>query len=360
MHGLDKSIATQGGSGPMTTDTLKEKDAKVRDLAQGKQMASAVKSQQATRRRSMGMVKNYFPIALLALLCIAFALMNHRFVTLSNLVTVLQQTVTLLVVALGLTFVIIAGSIDLSVGSIVGMATVVAAMTAPSLGALAIIPACAVGLLAGTINGFVFVKGKVPSFIVTLGAMVIYRGIILIFTSGTTISIDDERFVNTFGGNSLGVPHSVVVAVVLTVVCLLILDTTVFGREVRAVGGGERVAALTGIRVERVKIGIYMLLGLLAGVAGVLNGAWSMAATAQMGIGLELDAIGAVVVGGTPLTGGQGSVLRTVLGCLIMVILSNGMDMVGLDPYIQNIAKGVVLVAAVFVTIDRSKISVMK
>jgi ribose transport system permease protein len=342
------------------TEALNAQGADARGLPKGHSQAAELRSRQTARRRSMGMVKNYFPIALLALLCIVFALMNHRFVTLPNVVTVLQQTVTLLVVALGLTFVIIAGSIDLSVGSIVGLATVVAAMTAPSLGAFAIIPACAIGLLAGTINGVVFVKGKVPSFIVTLGAMVVYRGIILIFTSGTTISIDDEGFVNAFGGNSLGIPHSVIIALVLTVICVLILDTTVFGREVRAVGGGERVAALTGIRVARVKIGIYMLLGLLAGVAGVLNGAWSMAATAQMGTGLELDAIGAVVVGGTPLTGGQGSVLRTVLGCLIMSILSNGMDMVGLDPYVQNIAKGVVLVAAVFVTIDRSKISVMK
>ncbi len=305
-------------------------------------------------------VKDLFPILLLVVLCAAFAVANPQFVELTNLVTILQQAVTLLVVALGLTFVIIAGSIDLSVGSIVGLSTVVSALTAPTLGAAAIVPSCVVGLVAGAINGVVFVKGKVPSFIVTLGAMVVYRGVILIFTSGTTISIDNAGFVDAYGGKSFGLPHSVVIAAVLAAVCLVVLNHTVFGREVRAVGGGERVAALTGIRVERVKIGIYMLLGVLAGVAGVLNGAWSMSATAQMGTGLELDAIGAVVVGGTPLTGGQGSVLRTVLGCLIMVILSNGMDMIGLDPYIQNIAKGLVLVAAVFVTIDRSKIGVIK
>ena len=314
------------------------------------------------RKRAMrpDTVKDLFPIALLVVLCGVFAVANPQFVEPTNLITILQQAVTLLVVALGLTFVIIAGSIDLSVGSIVGLSTMVAALTAPMLGVAAIVPACIIGLVAGTVNGIVFVKGKVPSFIVTLGAMVIYRGIILIFTSGTTISIDDPGFVDTFGGKSFGLPHSVVIAAALAVVCLVILNHTVFGREVRAVGGGERVAVLSGIHVERVKIGIYMLLGALAGVAGVLNGAWSMSATAQMGLGLELDAIGAVVVGGTPLTGGQGSILRTVLGCLIMVILSNGMDMIGLDPYIQNIAKGVVLVVAVFVTIDRSKIGVIK
>jgi ribose transport system permease protein len=228
------------------------------------------------------------------------------------------------------------------------------------MGIAAVIPACIVGFLAGTVNGFIFVKGKVPSFIVTLGAMVIYRGVILIFTAGRTIDINEPHFVGAFAGRSFGLPHSVIITAVLTAICMLVLGKTVFGREVRAVGGGERVAALTGIHVERVKIGIFMILGLLCGVAGALSGAWMMSATAQAGQGLELDAIGAVVVGGTPLTGGQGSIPRTVLGCLIMVILSNGMDMMGLEPYLQNIAKGIVLIGAVFVTIDRSKISVMK
>ena len=309
--------------------------------------------------RSLNM-KQLFPILLLLSLWIVFTAANHRFLELSNLITILQQTVTLLVVALGMTFVIVAGSIDLSVGSILGLSTLTAGALAPSLGVAAALPACAVGVVAGAINGVVFAKGKVPSFIVTLGTMVIYRGIILLYTSGSTISIDDESFVSVFAGRTLGVPHSVIIAALLVVICSLILDYTVFGREVRATGGGERVAVLTGIRVDRVKIGMFMLLGLLAGMAGVLHGAWSMAATAQVGNGLELDAIAAVVVGGTPLTGGQGSISRTLLGSLIIVILSNGMNMIGVDPYLQSIAKGLVLVVAVFVTIDRTKIGIMK
>ncbi len=305
-------------------------------------------------------VKRLFPIALLAVLWIVFTALNPRFLELQNLITILQQTVTLLVAALGMTLVIIAGSIDLSVGSVVGLSTVTAASFAPTMGVAAALPACLVGLLAGAINGVVFAKGKVPSFIVTLGTMVIYRGIILLYTSGSTISLDDESFVDVFAGRSLGIPNSVLIAAVLVVLCALILNFTVFGREVRAVGGGERVAVLTGIKVERVKIGMFMLLGLLAGMAGVLHGAWSMAATAQTGEGLELDAIAAVVVGGTPLTGGMGSIERTVLGSLIIVILSNGMNMIGVDPYLQNIVKGVVLVAAVCVTIDRRKIGIIK
>lgn len=314
----------------------------------------------ASRRLGPEAAKRLFPVALLVVLWVVFTALNPRFLELQNLITILQQTVTLLVAALGMTLVIIAGSIDLSVGSVVGLSTVTAASFAPSLGVAAAIPACLVGLLAGAINGAVFAKGKVPSFIVTLGTMVIYRGIILLYTSGSTISLDNEAFVDVFAGRTFGLPNSVLIAAVLVVLCALILNFTVFGRELRAVGGGERVAVLTGIKVDRVKIGMFMLLGLLAGMAGVLHGAWSMAATSQTGEGLELDAIAAVVVGGTPLTGGLGSIERTVLGSLIMVILANGMNMIGVDPYLQNIVRGFVLVAAVFVTIDRRKIGIIK
>ena len=138
------------------------------------------------------------------------------------------------------------------------------------------------------------------------------------------------------------------------------LNLTVFGREVRAIGGGERIAFLTGIKVERVKIAIFGLVGLLCGMAGLLQAARSMAATAQLGEGLELDAIAAVVVGGTPLTGGVGSVQGTILGALIITILSNGMNIMGLDPYFQNIVKGLVLILSVFITIDRKKIGIIK
>ncbi len=305
-------------------------------------------------------LKQLFPVLLMAVLWVVFTALNPRFLEISNLITILQQTVVLLIVALGLTFVIIAGSIDLSVGSILGLATVTAAHFSGPLGIAAAIPACLLGLVAGTINGVVFARGKVPSFIVTLGTMVIYRGIILLYTRGSAIPIDDERFVDLFAGRTFGVPHSVLIALVLAVLCTSVLNQTVFGREVRAIGGGERVATLTGIKVVRTKIVMFMLVGLLAGMAGVLHGAWTMAATAQMGEGLELDAIAAVVVGGTPLTGGLGSMQRTVLGSLIMVILSNGMNLIGVDPYLQDIVKGIVLVAAVFITIDRSKIGIIK
>jgi ribose transport system permease protein len=305
-------------------------------------------------------MRRFFPILLLLVLAGIFSLASPRFLQFNNMMIVAQQAVVLLVAALGMTFVIIAGSIDLSVGAIVALSALVAAVTSSSLGVFAIIPACAVGVLCGTINGTIVAKGKVPSFIVTLGAMVIYRGIVLFFTRGAPVSIEDEMFLDIYSGRTAGIPHSLLIAVVMIIIAAVMLNLTVFGREVRAIGGGERIALLTGIRVDRVKIAIFALLGLLCGVAGLLQSARAMSATAQLGEGLELDAIAAVVVGGTPLTGGIGSLQGTILGALIITILSNGMNIVGVDPYFQNLVKGLVLVLSVFVTIDRKKIGIIK
>ncbi len=309
-------------------------------------------------------LRTYFPIFLFIVLCAVFASMSPRFLTFDNFSIVLQQTVVLLVAALGMTFVIIAGSIDLSVGSIVAIAALVAASLSGDWGIAAIIPAILVGTVAGLVNGIIFAKGKVPSFMVTLGTLVSYRGIVLYFTRGAPVEITSLDFIRTYSGRtdilSVAIPNAAIITLFVVLIVYLLFNYTVFGREVRAVGGGERVAVLTGMKVDRVKILIFTLSGLLCGLAGLLQSARVYAATAQLGEGLELDVIAAVVVGGTPLTGGVGTIQGTVLGAFIITILSNGMNMVGVDPFIQNIVKGVVLVAAVFVTIDRSKISIIK
>jgi ribose transport system permease protein len=328
-------------------------------------LASAEPQAEAEHKASSSLfgregVRRFFPIFLLIALAVAFSLTSSRFLQFNNLMIVAQQAVVLLVAALGMTFVVIAGSIDLSVGAIVAIAALVAAKTSGSIGVLAILPACAIGVVCGLINGLIVAKGKVPSFIVTLGAMVVYRGIVLYFTRGAPVSIENEAFLDTYSGRTAGIPNSVLIALVLIGVAAFILNLTVFGREVRAIGGGERIADLSGIRVDRAKILIFVLSGLLCGMAGLLQGARAMAATAQLGEGLELDAIAAVVVGGTPLTGGVGSIQGTILGALIITILSNGMNIIGLDPYFQNIVKGLVLVLSVFITIDREKIGIIK
>ena len=305
-------------------------------------------------------LQDYFPILLFIGLCTFFGILAPRFLTFNNFMIILQQAVVLLVTALGMTFVIIAGSIDLSVGSIVAMSALAAAMASHSIGIWSFIPAAIIGVICGLINGVVFAKGKVPSFIATMGAMTAYRGIVLYFTKGAPEEINNETFLAVFSGRSFGVPHSAIFALVIVILAFIIFNYTVFGREVRAIGGGERVAILTGINVDKVKLTMYGFFGLLCGLAGLLMSARVMAATAQLGIGLELDVIAAVVVGGTPLSGGIGSIQGTILGAFIITILSNGMNQLSVDPYLQSIIKGVVLVAAVFATIDRKKIGIIK
>ncbi len=306
------------------------------------------------------LLRRGFPLIFLVILIAVFTIMSPRFLSLENLSSVLDEGTVLLVASLGMTFIIMAGSIDISVGAIVAVSALVAALTANTLGVLAIVPAVAVGAACGCVNGLLLAVGKVPSFIATLGTMVVFRGLVLFFTKGAPVPIDNDAFLNTYSGITFGIPNSVMIGLALAAVAWAIVNFTVFGREVRAVGGGERVSILTGISVTRVKILMYMLLGALCGIAGLLQGARTMAATSQLGLGLELDAIAAVVVGGTPLTGGLGSIVSTMLGVLIITLLSSGMNMGGVDPYLQNIIKGVVLITAVFITIDRKKIGIIK
>lgn len=305
-------------------------------------------------------LRQWFPVGLLLVLCLGFALTSDRFLTLNNGLIILQQSAVLLVAAVAMTFVVVNGSIDLSVGSIVALSALGTAALAGDMGVWAVLPALGIGLACGIINGALFSYGKVPSFIVTLGTMVIFRGLVLLYTKGAPVSITDRDFLLFYTGRTMGVPNTVLIAALATVVAAVIFNQTVFGREVRAVGGGEKVSLLSGIRASRVKFGVFALCGMLCGLAGLLQASRTMAATAQLAQGLELDVIAAVVVGGTPLTGGIGRIRGTVLGVLIIAILSNGMNMTGVDPYLQNILKGIVLIAAVFLTIDRSKISIIK
>lgn len=318
------------------------------------------KSATATARPALDQVRQWFPVGLLLVLCLGFALTSDRFLTVNNGLIILQQSAVLLVAAVAMTFVVVSGSIDLSVGSVVALSALGAAALSPEMGVWAILPAVAIGVLCGLLNGLLFAYGKIPSFIVTLGTMVIFRGLVLLYTKGAPVSISDRDFLLLYTSRSLGIPNAVLIAIAATLVAAVIFNHTVFGREVRAIGGGERVALLSGIRVDRVKLWVFVLCGALCGLAGLLQSARTMAATAQLAQGLELDVIAAVVVGGTPLTGGIGRIRGTVLGVLIIAILSNGMNMTGVDPYLQNILKGLVLIVAVFLTIDRSKISIIK
>ena len=306
-------------------------------------------------------VKKYFPFILLFVLVVIFSIGNPRFFTIKNFLTIAQQMVVTLIAAYGMLYVIVEGSIDLSVGGIVALSAIAVAKTVGVLGGFAVIPAVLIGILCGAINGCCYTFLKIPTFITTMATMTAFRGIVLIITGDAQIMITDKRFIGLFNGSYLpSVPNNVIMVIIITVIMWYIYNNFAFSREVRAVGGAEKVATLAGIRVNKIKVQVFILCGALAGLAGCFQAARSYAATPTMGDGMEMDVIAAVVLGGTPMSGGIGSVLTTVLGALIMCILSNGMNIIGLSADVQKVVKGIILIFAVCMTVDRKRMGVIK
>jgi ribose/xylose/arabinose/galactoside ABC-type transport system permease subunit len=292
---------------------------------------------------------------LLLLIMVFSAAAPDRFATLDNVRTVLVQTVVLAIVAFGSTLVIIAGSIDLSVGSVAALASMVGASVAQDYnGVLGLIAAIIVGALAGGVNGVGLAYFKVPSFIMTLGMLSVARGLTLLY-SGT------QPIMTPGVWDWMGVaPGIYVPGIVVFIVTFCLFRFTAFGRYVSAVGGQEKVASMSGVRVNQVKMLVFVISGITAAIGGVVLSSRVGAATPTAGTGMELTVIAAVVLGGTPLTGGMGSLVNTIVGALIINILLNGLIIVGIGAELQIIAQGLVLVGAVLVSLDRRKIGIIK
>ena len=300
----------------------------------------------------------YIPFLALILLLVGFGIAeSERFLTVRNAQIILLQSAVLIIVGLGMTFVIIAGSIDLSVGSLVAVAAMLSAAAANQWGlAGALTVALLVGAAAGLVNGLVFTVLRVPSFIATLGMLSAARGFTIIYSDGAPIPIQDAGQVLNLGTW----PAPVFVAALAVVVCQVIYRLTPFGRYVQGIGGNERVALLSGVPVDRTKTLIFVLSGLMAGLGGLVTAARLGAGTPQAGTGFELDVISAVVIGGTPLTGGIGNMYSTAVGALVISTLSNGLVILGVPSEVQTVIKGIVLVLAVFISLDRRKIGIIK
>ncbi len=308
------------------------------------------------------LMANVAPIASLVLMVIVFSIGSEVFFTPQNFDNILRQSAALLIVALGGTFVILIGSIDLSVAAVIVFGAMMTAMTAPSLGPAAIVVGMAIGVAWGLVNGLLLVLGKLPSFMVTLGMHSVILGISLILLGGgNTIDFDNELMRKA--ATAQVVPHVPLIAVwafAVYAICVLVAFRSRLGRFAFAIGGGERVSQLSGVAVGRYKVYIFMLSGLLAGLGGALLAARSQSANQEMGGTFMLDSIAAIVMGGTPLTGGVGGPHRTLLGVLVIGVLGNGLVLMGVGAYEQIAIKGVVIVAAVALTISRSKLSVLK
>ncbi|WP_420377903.1 ribose ABC transporter permease [Vibrio cholerae] len=293
-------------------------------------------------------------IALLFLVGVV-SFLNPNFFTVDNLLNILRQTSVNAIIAVGMTLVILTAGIDLSVGSVLALcgafAATLVAMEVPVL--VAVPTALLAGAALGAISGIIIAKGKVQAFIATLVTMTLLRGVTMVYTDGRPISTGFTDTADTFAwfgtGYALGIPVPVWLMVVVFAGAWYLLNHTRFGRYVYAVGGNESATRLSGINVDRVKIGVYAICGLLAALAGIIVTSRLSSAQPTAGMGYELDAIAAVVLGGTSLMGGKGRIMGTLIGALIIGFLNNALNLLDVSSYYQMIAKAVVILLAVLV-----------
>lgn len=310
-------------------------------------------AQQIARR----VVVEYGIVLALILLTAVLSYSNQYFLTANNLMDVLRQVSINGILAVGMTFVILTAGIDLSVGSLMALTGMVAAslvtghsVHSPLIAALA---AIGVGAALGAFSGGLIAWARLSSFVVTLGMLSAYRGLTLIYSNGMPISELSAAFKHIGDGQVLGVPVPVLIFAATVLVAWITLRHTVYGRWVYAVGGNIRSARISGIPTEVIIFSAYALMGALSGLAGVVLTARTTAALPQAGVSYELDAIAAVVIGGTSLFGGYGSVVLTVVGVLIIGFINDGLDLMGVSAYYQLLVKGLIIVAAVL--IDRAR-----
>lgn len=297
------------------------------------------------------------PFIGLILIIIIITAINPSFLSMSNILNVLRQVSINALIAFGMTFVILTGGIDLSVGSILALTgAVTAGMMASGIDPiLAMLLGLFLGAVLGAINGVIIAKGKVAPFIATLATMTIYRGLTLVYTEGRPVSgLGDSMAFQMLGkGYFLGIPVPVVTMIVSFGILYFILKKTTFGRRVYAVGGNEEASVLSGINADRIKIYVYSLVGALAALASLILTSRLNSAQPTAGNMFELDAIAAVVLGGTSLTGGRGWIVGTLIGALIIGVLNNGLNLIGVSSFFQQVVKGAVILLAVL--LDRKK-----
>ena len=311
--------------------------------------------QQLTAKNSL--VDKINPFIGLILLIVVISIMNSAFLDLSNLLNLLRQVSINGLIAFGMTFVILTGGIDLSVGSILALSSAFTAIliTSGLDPIVALIVGVLGGFLLGVFNGVLVTFGSMAPFIATLATMTIFRGLTLVVTDGNPITnLGDSYMFQLFGkGYFFGIPVPAVTMIIVFIILAIILQKTTFGRHTYAIGGNEVASKISGIKVNRVKILIYGISGLMSALAGAILTSRLNSAQPTAGTSYELDAIAAVVLGGTSLTGGKGRIVGTFIGVLIIGVLNNGLNLLGVSSFYQQVVKGIVILIAVL--IDRKK-----
>jgi ribose transport system permease protein len=308
-------------------------------------------------------VREFGSLAALIIMIVIIAAFIPQFRQVENLINVTRNFSFVGIVAMGMTLVILTGGIDLSVGSVWAMTAVLAAFLMSS--GWPMIAAIAVALLAaaavGLFNGLCITRLNMSPFVPTLASLAIARSLALVITRGRPISSfgpQQDAFLWIGGGSVLGVPNPVILFVVVAVIAWIVLSRTVWGRRVYAVGGNEKAARLTGLNVSRLKVTVYMISSLCAGLAGIVQASYLSSVTASLATGQELSVIAATVIGGVNLAGGEGTVFGVVIGTVMLEILRNGLLLFGIDPYWQGVFVGAIIIIAV--SIDRFRHGTMK
>jgi inositol transport system permease protein len=295
-------------------------------------------------------IRQYGLLIVFGIICLIISLITPQFLTVSNWTIIITQVSINALLAFGVTFVIITGGIDLSLGSIVAVTGVTSAMLAHPDSYPVLIPilmGLLAGLLMGAFNGFIITKSKIAPFIVTLGTMTIGRGLALILSDGRPVSNLSDSFNYLGSGTVLGIPVLILIFIFVFAICSIILNKTILGRYIYAIGGNEQAARASGINIDRVKLSVYSISGLLAGLAGILLASRITTGQPNAGAGFELDAIAAVVIGGTSTTGGRGSMAGTLIGVLLIGVINNGLDLLNVTSYYQQVVMGIIIIGAV-------------
>lgn len=326
---------------------------------------TSLKSQSSANMSRGWLARNWvsaMPIVTLIVLMTIMTIGSPRFILPSSLIGLLEQSSTLLVMGLGQTFVILLGSIDLTIAAVAAFTTIVVAMLVPVLGYGAFVVGALVGVVSGLITGLIHTRARIPSFIATLGISGIWTGIAFVVSNATPITVSnaDIHYLEWVRGDTAGFPNTVMIAALVLAATWVIEAYTPFGRYVKAIGAGERASAVSGVDIARFKTLAFTLCGTLAGISGIMLAARMAGGSARMADGFQMKAIAIVVLGGTAISGGVGGVLRTLIGALIVIVLDVGMVMVGVNPWFQQAIYGAIIILAVALTIDRQRITIIK
>jgi ribose transport system permease protein len=329
---------------------LQVQKGRLKKLANAQLKANTGDTKSNTQSRLSWLWSEYSVIIAFLIIFVAASIMSPRFLDLNNQLNILMQVSIIGIVSLGMTIVMLSGGIDLSVGSVLVLVGVITVLALNATGSIlvAILTAFIIGSFAGFLNGLMVAKGKIASFIATLGMMAGARSIALYIAEGGSVSGEVTGFTAIANSDLWIIDYPIIIFLIMTVLVYILMHKTRFGRYVYALGSNEKAALLSAIRVDRVKIGVYTLTGLLVSIAAIIETSrLNSISSSSSGVQYELDAIAAVIIGGTRMTGGRGKIIGTFFGVLILGILNNMMNLMNVSPHLQGFVKGLIIIIAV-------------